>query len=99
MCRAAVRLQGIAQDGEKGGGDLGGGAVKPHRFQHRFGTEVTRRGVDPLFSKELMGIQSDRVSQRYTKGVFKEAAAEAYLRAIGEHLMRVEARAAAIPTA
>ena len=56
----------------------------PHRFRHSFGTEVTRRGVDPLFGKELMGIKSDRVFERYTKGVFKQAAADAYLRAIGE---------------
>jgi integrase/recombinase XerD len=58
--------------------------INPHRFRHTFGTEVTRRGVDPLFGKELMGIKSDRVFQRYTKGVFKQAAAEAYLKAIGE---------------
>lgn len=58
--------------------------IHPHRFRHTFGTEVTRRGVDPLFGKELMGIKSDRVFQRYTKGVFKQAAAEAYLKAIGE---------------
>jgi integrase/recombinase XerD len=58
--------------------------LNPHRFRHTFGTEVKRRGVDPLFGKELMGIKSDRVFQRYTKGVFKQAAAEAYLRAIGE---------------
>jgi len=45
---------------------------------------VTRQGVDPLFGKELMGIKSDRVFQRYTKGVFKQAAAEAYLKAIAE---------------
>ena len=43
-----------------------------------------RLGVDPLFGKELMGIKSDRVFQRYTQGIFKQAAAEAYLRAIGE---------------
>jgi integrase/recombinase XerD len=42
--------------------------INPHRFRHTFGTEVTRRGVDPLFGKELMGIKSDRVFQRYTKG-------------------------------
>ncbi|HEY9659287.1 MAG TPA: site-specific integrase, partial [Allocoleopsis sp.] len=59
--------------------------IKPHRFRHTFGTEVTLRGVDPMFCKELMGIKSDRVFQRYTKGVFKQAAAEAYLRAIGEY--------------
>jgi integrase/recombinase XerD len=58
--------------------------IHPHRFRHTFGTEVTRRGVDPLFGKELMGIKSDRVFQRYTKGVFKQAAAEAYLKEIGE---------------
>jgi len=58
--------------------------ISPHRFRHTFGTEVTRRGVDPLFGKELMGIKSDRVFQRYTKGVFQQAAAEAYLKAIGE---------------
>ncbi|MBD2019143.1 tyrosine-type recombinase/integrase [Leptolyngbya sp. FACHB-36] len=59
--------------------------LNPHRFRHTFGTEVTRRGVDPMFGKELMGIQSDRVFQRYTKGVFKQAAAEAYLQAICEN--------------
>lgn len=58
--------------------------INPHRFRHTFGTEVTRRGVDPLFGKELMGIKSDQVFQRYTKGVFKQAAADAYLKAIGE---------------
>jgi len=58
--------------------------IDSHRFRHTFGTEVTRRGVAPLFGKELMGIKSDRVFQRYTKGVFKQAAAETCLRAIGE---------------
>jgi integrase/recombinase XerD len=58
--------------------------LKPHRFRHTFGTDVTRMGVDPLFGKELMGIKSDRVFERYTKGVFKQAAAQAYLKAIGE---------------
>lgn len=58
--------------------------LNPHRFRHTFGTEVTRKGVDPLFGKELMGIKSDRVFQRYTQGVFKQAAADAYLKAIGE---------------
>jgi integrase/recombinase XerD len=61
-------------------------SINPHRFRHTFGTEATRRGVDPLFGKELMGIKSDRVFQRYTKGVFKQAAAEAYLKAIGEEI-------------
>ncbi len=58
--------------------------LHPHRFRHSFGTEVTRRGVDPLYGKELMGIKSDRVFQRYTKGILKQAAAQAYLEAIGE---------------
>lgn len=58
--------------------------IHPHRFRHTFGTEVTRMGVDPLFGKELIGIKSDRVFQRYTTGVFKQAAAQAYLQAIGE---------------
>jgi integrase/recombinase XerD len=31
-----------------------------------------------------MGIKSDHVFERYTKGVFKKAAGDAYLRAIGE---------------
>ena len=31
-----------------------------------------------------MGIKSDRVFERYTKGIFKQAAGDAYLRAIGE---------------
>lgn len=44
--------------------------INPHRFRHTFGTEVTRRGVDPLFGKELMGIKSDRVFQRlHQRGV------------------------------
>ncbi|MBD1997665.1 tyrosine-type recombinase/integrase [Leptolyngbya sp. FACHB-541] len=60
--------------------------INPHRFRHTFGTEATRQGVDPLFGKELMGIKSDRVFQRYTKGVFKQAAAQAYLKAIGEDI-------------
>lgn len=58
--------------------------LHPHRFRHSFGTEVMRRGVDPVFGKELMGIKSDRVFGRYTKGVLKRAAADAFLRAIGE---------------
>ena len=58
--------------------------IHPPRFRRTFGTESTRRGVDPLFGKELMGIKSDQVFARYTKGVFKQAAADAYLREIGE---------------
>lgn len=46
--------------------------------------EVTRKGVDPMFGKELIGIKSDWVFQRYTKGVFRQADADAYLRAIGK---------------
>lgn len=76
--------QGLRKMVKKLGAISGVEDVKPHRFRHTFGTEVTRRGVDPLFGKELMGIKSDRVFQRYTKGVFKQAAAEAYLKAIGE---------------
>ncbi len=71
MVRKLARIAGVAD-------------IHPHRFRHTFGTEVTRRGVDPLVGKELMGIKSDRVFQRYTKGVFKQAAAQAYLKAIGE---------------
>lgn len=76
--------QGLRRMVKKLGAIAGVDNIHPHRFRHTFGTEVTRRGVDPLFGKELMGIRSDRVFQRYTKGVFKQAAAEAYLRAIGE---------------
>lgn len=60
--------------------------LNPYRFRHTFGTEVTRRGVDPLFGKELMGIKSDRMFQRYTQEGLKQAAANAYLQAIGESL-------------
>ena len=41
-------------------------------------------GAAPLFGKELMGSKSDRVFQRYTKCVFKQATAQAYLQASGE---------------
>ncbi|MBW4638192.1 MAG: hypothetical protein KME05_08150 [Gloeocapsa sp. UFS-A4-WI-NPMV-4B04] len=48
------------------------------------GTSITRKGLDPLYGKELMGIKSDKVYGRYTQGVLKQAAAKAYLQAIGE---------------
>jgi len=76
--------QGLHKMVKKLGTIAGVDGIHAHRFRHSFGTEVTRRGVDPLFGKELMGIKSDRVFQRYTQGVFKQAAAEAYLKAIGE---------------
>lgn len=76
--------QGLHKMVKKLGAIAGVKDIHPHRFRHSFGTEVTRRGVDPLYGKELMGIKSDRVFERYTKGVFKQAAADAYLRAIGE---------------
>jgi integrase/recombinase XerD len=76
--------QGLHKMVKKLGAISGVEGIHSHRFRHTFGTEVTRRGVDPLFGKELMGIKSDQVFQRYTKGVFKQAAADAYLRAIGE---------------
>jgi hypothetical protein len=41
-------------------------------------------GGDQLLGKELMGIKRYQVFDRYTKRVFKKAAGEAYLRAIGE---------------
>jgi len=77
--------QGLHKMVKKLGPIAGVENLHPHRFRHSFGTEVTKRGVDPLFGKELMGIKSDRVFERYTKGVFKQAAADAYLRAIGEN--------------
>ncbi|KJH70091.1 tyrosine-type recombinase/integrase [Aliterella atlantica] len=58
--------------------------IRPHRFRHEFGTSITRKGVDPLYGKELMGIKSDKVYCRYTQGALKQAAAKAYLQAIGE---------------
>ena len=76
--------QGLHKMVKKLGAISGVEGIHPHRFRHPFGTEVTRRGVDPLFGKELMGIKSDQVFARYTKGVFKQAAADAYLRAICE---------------
>jgi len=76
--------QGLHKMVKKLGAISGVEGIHPHRFRHTFGTEVTRRGVDPLFGKELMGIKSDQVFARYTKGVFNQAAADAYLSAIGE---------------
>ncbi|RUT02658.1 hypothetical protein DSM107010_62360 [Chroococcidiopsis cubana SAG 39.79] len=58
--------------------------LKPHHFRHSFGNTITRAGVDPLYGKELMGIKTDKVYRRYTQGSLKQAAAQAYLRAIGE---------------
>jgi len=58
--------------------------IRPHRFRHDFGTSIPRKGVDPLYGKELMGIKSDKVYCRYTQGALKRAAAKAYLQAIGE---------------
>lgn len=58
--------------------------IKPHHFRHSFGNTITRAGVDPFYGKELMGIKTDRVYKRYTQGALKQAAAKAYLRAIGE---------------
>jgi len=57
--------------------------IRPHRFRHDFGTSITRKGVDPLYGKELMGIKSDKVYCRYTQGALKQAA-KAYLQAISE---------------
>jgi integrase/recombinase XerD len=79
-----LSYQGLHKMVKRLGAVAGVEDVHPHRFRHSFGTEVTRKGVDPLFGKELMGIKSDHVFKRYTKGVFKKAAGEAYLRAIGE---------------
>lgn len=76
--------QGIHRMVKQLGKMAGVKGLHPHRFRHSFGTEVTRRGVDPLYGKELMGIKSDRVFQRYTQGVLKQAAAQAYLEAMGE---------------
>jgi len=58
--------------------------IRPHRFRHEFGTSITRKGLDPMYGKELMGIKSDRVYGRYTQGALKQGAAKAYLQAIGE---------------
>ncbi len=59
--------------------------IKPHRFRHSFGNTITRKGVDPLYGKELMGLKTDKVYRRYTQGALKQAAAKAYLQAIGEN--------------
>ncbi|WP_199192576.1 tyrosine-type recombinase/integrase [Chlorogloea sp. CCALA 695] len=48
--------------------------IRPHRFRHQFGTSITRKGVDPMYGKELMGIKSDRVYGRYTQGALKQDA-------------------------
>jgi integrase/recombinase XerD len=45
---------------------------------------ITRKGLDPLYGKDLMGIKSDKVYRRYTQGALKQSAAKAYLQAIGE---------------
>ena len=31
-----------------------------HRFQHEFGTSITRKGVDQSYRKELMGIKATK---------------------------------------
>lgn len=53
--------------------------IRPHRFRHKFGTSIIHKGVDPLYSKELMGIKSNKVYVHYTQGALKQAAAKAYL--------------------
>lgn len=58
--------------------------IRPHRWRHEFGTSITRKGLDPLYGKGLMGIKSNKVYGRYTQGALKQAAAKAYLQAIGE---------------
>ncbi len=58
--------------------------TRPHRFRHDFGTNITRKGLDILYGKELMGIKRDGVYGRYTQGALKQAAAKAYLQVIGE---------------
>jgi len=83
-CGKRLGYKGLHRMVKRLGAIAGIDNLKPHRFRHTFGSEVTRKGVDPMFGKELMGIKSDRVFQRYTKGVFRQAAADAYLRAIGE---------------
>ena len=56
--------------------------IRSHRFRHEFGTSITRKGVDPIYGKELMGIKSDKVYGRYTQGALKQAA-KVYLQATG----------------
>lgn len=58
--------------------------IRPHRFRHEFGTSITRKGLDPLYGKELMGIKNDKVYGRCTEGALKQAAAKAYLQASSE---------------
>lgn len=48
--------------------------IRPHRFRHDFGTTITRKGLDSLYGKELMGIRSDKVYERYIQGALKLAA-------------------------
>lgn len=58
--------------------------IRPHCFRHEFGTSITRKGVDPMYGKELMGIKSDKVYCCYTKGALKQVGVKAFLQAIGE---------------
>jgi hypothetical protein len=48
--------------------------IRPHHFKYDFGTSITRKGLDPLYGKELMGIRSDKVYGRYTQGGLNLAA-------------------------
>ncbi len=82
--RRAIGLQRAVQDGEEVGGDRFFRRHRPHRFRHDFGTTITRKGLDPLYGKELMGIKNDKVYCRYTQEALKQAAAKAYLQVMGK---------------
>ncbi len=53
--------------------------IRPHRFRYEFGTSITRKGLDPLYGKKLMGIKSDKVYERYTKERSLQSVAKAPL--------------------
>lgn len=92
--RRATGLWGALQGGEEVEGDAAIFAcccklasvedIRPHRWSHEFSTSITRKGLDPLDEKELMGTKSDKVYGRYTQGALKFTAAKAYLQVIGE---------------
>jgi integrase/recombinase XerD len=49
-----------------------------------FGTSITRKCLEPLYSEKLMEIKSDKVYGRYTQGALRQTAASAYLQAFRE---------------
>jgi len=57
--------------------------LTPHRFRHTYACELLELGVDSLLARSLTG-QSEKVFERYAKGVRLSSAEAAFLKAIGD---------------